>query len=483
MRRTKIIATLGPATDDPATLGRLISAGADVVRINFSHGGAGDRERQVRLVRTVAAEQGKYVAVLGDLQGPKIRIHRFRDGFVQLAEGDHFVLDSSLDPEAGSMEGVGVAYTPLSNDVVSGDVLLLDDGFITLTVESVVGSKVHCRVTQGGRLANNKGINKQGGGLSAPALTDKDREDIRRAAVLGVDWLAVSFVRCAEDLHDARAMLRASGSTALLVAKIERSEAITNLASIIDASDAVMVARGDLGVEMGYAGLTGLQKKILSLTRQRHKVAITATQMMESMIHSQVPTRAEVSDIANAVLDGTDAVMLSAETAVGEYPVKAVAAMSEVCIGAEAYYLTLGRPNHRNDDRFEGVDEAIAMAVMYTAAHLPVTAIIAFTESGSTPLWMSRIRSDIPIFAFTRHETTLRRVVMYRGVYPVAFAITGMDVEHGFQSVFHLLIRMGHVKVGDLVIVSKGELSGVAGKTNALQILRVTERDHRPGNS
>ncbi len=475
MRRTKIIATLGPATDDPVTLGKLIAAGADVVRINFSHGGAGDRERRVRMVREAADAAGKHVAVLGDLQGPKIRIQRFRDGPVQLKEGQPFILDSEMDPEGGSIEGVGVAYAPLSRDVGPGDVLLLDDGFITLTVERVAGSRIHCSVTQGGRLADNKGINKQGGGLSAPALTDKDREDVRRAAELGVDWLAVSFVRRAEDLHETRALLREAGSNAYLVAKIERAEALTNLESIIDASDAVMVARGDLGVEMGYAGLTGLQKKILKMTRHRHKVAITATQMLESMIHSQVPTRAEVSDIANAVLDGTDAVMLSAETAVGEYPVRAVATMSEVCIGAESYYLTLGRPNHRNDDRFQRSDEAIAMAAMYTANHLPVTAIIAFTESGSTPLWMSRIRSDIPIFAFTRHEATRRRVVMYRGVYPVAFDITHSEVERTYQEVFRLLLAKGHVRVGDLVIVTKGELTGVAGKTNAMQILSVTQ--------
>ena len=474
MRRTKIIATLGPATDDPETLGKLIAAGVDVVRINFSHGGAGDRERRVCMVREVAEQCGRYVAVLGDLQGPKIRIQRFRSGAVQLVEGQVFILDSNMDPDGGSVECVGVAYAPLARDVGPGDVLLLDDGFITLTVESVSGTRIHCRVTQGGRLADNKGINKQGGGLSAPALTDKDREDVRRAASLGVDWLAVSFVRSAEDLHEARALLREAGGTALLVAKIERAEAIANLESIIDASDAVMVARGDLGVEMGYAGLTGLQKKILKMTRQRHKVAITATQMMESMIHSQVPTRAEVSDIANAVLDGTDAVMLSAETAVGEYPVRAVTTMAEVCVGAESYYLTLGRPSHRNDDRFQGVDEAIAMSAMYTANHLPVTAIIALTESGATPLWMSRIRSDIPIFAFTRHESTRRRVVMYRGVYPVAFDITHADVEGIYQEVFHLLLAKNHVQVGDLVIVTKGELSGVAGKTNAMQILSVT---------
>jgi pyruvate kinase len=353
-------------------------------------------------------------------------------------------------------------------------VLLLDDGQITLRVTAVQGSRVQCTVVQGGKLSDKKGINRQGGGLSASALTDKDKEDIKLAARLGIDWLAVSFVRRAEDMEEARDLLRQAGGDGRLVAKIERAEALTNLESIIDASDAVMVARGDLGVEMGYAGLTGLQKKILKMTRTRHKVAITATQMMESMIKSQVPTRAEVSDVANAVMDGTDAVMLSAETAVGDHPVRAVTAMAEVCVGAEAYYLTLGRPSHRNDDRFERVDEAIAMAVMYTANHLPVQAIIALTESGSTARWMSRIRSDIPIFAFTRHEATRCRVNLYRGVYPVAFDVTHTDNARTYQEVFRVLIDMGHVKVGDLVILTKGELSGVSGRTNAFKILKVT---------
>jgi pyruvate kinase len=367
-----------------------------------------------------------------------------------------------------------VAYEALPGDVSPGDVLLLDDGFITLTVDRVEGTRIHTTVTQGGRLTDKKGINRQGGGLSAPALTDKDREDLLWAAKAGVDWLAVSFVRRAEDIEEARDILRKAGGHARLVAKIERAEALTNLESIIQASDAVMVARGDLGVEMGYAGLTGLQKKIIKMTRTGHKVAITATQMMESMIHSQVPTRAEVSDVANAVMDGTDAVMLSAETAVGQHPVRAVATMAEVCVGAEAYYLTLGRPSHRNEDRFERVDEAIAMAVMYTANHLPVQAIIALTESGSTALWMSRIRSDIPIFAFTRHEVTQRRVSLYRGVYPVAFDVTHTDNQRIYQEVFRTLIGMGHVREGDLVILTKGELTGVSGRTNSMKILRVT---------
>jgi pyruvate kinase len=473
MRRTKIIATLGPATDRPGVLADLITAGADVVRINCSHGSWEERGRQIRHLREVSEAAGKYVAVLGDLQGPKIRINRFRDGSVTLQEGQPFVLDTAMDPAGGTREGVGVAYDRLPEDVTAGDALLLDDGQLVLTVEKVEGTRVICTVIAGGELSDNKGINRQGGGLSAGALTAKDREDIRHAAAAGIDWLAVSFVRGAADMHEARELLRAAGGAGHLIAKIERAEAVANLEGIIEASDAVMVARGDLGVEMGYAGLTGLQKKILRLTRARHKVAITATQMMESMVHSRVPTRAEVSDVANAVMDGTDAVMLSAETAVGEHPVRAVAAMSEVCVGAETYQFSGGRPRDRADDQFEGVDEAIAMAVMYTANHLHPQAIVALTESGSTTLWMSRVRTDIPIFAFTRHEATRRRVQLYRGVYPVAFDITHAESSRVNQELIGVLRHMGAVEEGDLVIITKGDFKGVSGGTNSMKILRV----------
>jgi len=474
MRRTKIIATLGPATDKPGVLAELINAGVDIVRINCSHGSWEDRGRQIRMLREASAAAGKYVAILGDLQGPKIRINRFKGGRVRLAEGQRFVLDTAMDPAGGTEEGVGIAYERLPQDVTRGDTLLLDDGLITMTVERVEGTRVTCTVVGGGDLSDNKGINRQGGGLSAPALTAKDREDIRYAAGAGMDWLAVSFVRGPDDMHEARELLRKAGGTAHLVSKIERAEAIANLEAIIDASDAVMVARGDLGVETGYAGLTGLQKKILRLTRARHKVAITATQMMESMVHSRVPTRAEVSDVANAVMDGTDAVMLSAETAVGEFPVRAVAAMAEVCVGAESFQFSAGRPRDRADDRFEGVDEAIAMAVMYTANHLRPQAIVALTESGSTTLWMSRVRTDIPIFAFTRHELTRRRVQLYRGVYPVAFDITHSDPALVNQELIGVLRAMGHVEQDDLVIITKGDFTGVSGGTNSMKILRVS---------
>jgi pyruvate kinase len=474
MRRTKIIATLGPATDAPGVLEELIAAGVDVVRINFSHGSAADRARQIERLRAASAAAGKHVAVLGDLQGPKIRINRFQEGAVTLREGQRFVLDTAMDPKAGTVQGVGVAYERLPRDVLRGDSLLLDDGNIVLAVEEVEGTRIVCSVVVGGILSDNKGINRQGGGLSAPALTAKDKEDIRDAAQAGIDWLAVSFVRGPEDMHEARDLLRRAGGNGHLVAKIERAEAVANLEAIIDASEAVMVARGDLGVEMGYAGLTGLQKKIIRLTRARHKVAITATQMMESMVHSRMPTRAEVSDVANAVMDGTDAVMLSAETAVGEYPVRAVSAMSEVCIGAETYQVASSRPRDRGDDEFTSINEAVSMAVMYTANHLHPQAIVALTESGSTALWMSRVRSDIPIFAFTRHEATRRRVQLYRGVYPVVYDITHSDPGRVNEELLGVLRTMGHVEDGDLVIITQGEFTGVSGGTNSMKILRVS---------
>lgn len=475
MRRTKIIATLGPATDDQEVMVQLIEAGADVFRLNFSHGKREDHLRQIKMVREVSKRLDRQVAILGDLQGPKVRIDEFRNGPITLSEGQSFALDSSIEPDAGTEKNVGIAYDGLSKDVVPGDVLLLDDGQIVLSVDSVKGTRIACTVTAGGKLAGRKGINRLGGGLSAQALTDKDLEDVVTAAEYEVDWLAVSFVREPADVERARKCLREAGGEAHIVAKIERADAMENLEAIIDASDAVMVARGDLGVEMGYPALAGLQKKITRLTRDRHKVCITATQMMESMIRQQMPTRAEVSDVANAVMDGADAVMLSAETAIGDYPVKAVAAMAEVCLGAETYQLSAARMSrHRMADRFRHVDEAIAMAVMYTANHLAVHAIIALTESGSTPLWMSRIRSDIPIFAFTRTEMTQRRVALYRGVYPVAYDVTHTHTQPVIAEVCRILIDLGHVKPGDLVIFTKGALEGVAGGTNEMRILEVT---------
>lgn len=472
-RRTKIVTTLGPATDNPKVLAEMIRAGADVVRVNFSHGRFEDHAKRVHMVREAAASVGRYVGILGDLGGPKIRIDRFANGPIQLEEGAAFTLDTALDPNAGNQQAVGVSYKPLSRDVHPGDVLLLNDGLIVLEVKDVSGSRVVTTVLTGGELSNNKGLNRRGGGLSAGALTEKDREDIRAAAELGLDYLAVSFPKSAGDMVEARDLLRASGGHAKTVAKIERAEAIRNLEEIVKASDAVMVARGDLGVEVGYAELTGLQKRIIRAARQNYKAVITATQMMESMITNPVPTRAEVSDVANAVMDGTDAVMLSAESAVGKYPVKAVETMASVIKGAEKYQLEFSRARQRQDGEFHSTDQAIAMAVMYTANHLDVQAIVALTESGSTPLWMSRIRSDIPIYAFTRHEITRRRVTLYRGVYPVAFDVTHTDPNILYPSIFAQLNDLKLCAPGDLIIVTKGELSGVSGGTNSMKILEV----------
>jgi len=472
LRRTKIVATLGPATDDPNVLADMVRAGLDVARINFSHGARDDARRRIVAVREAARAVGRHVGILGDLSGPKIRIESFVDGKVVLGEGQPFALDVSLDPSAGNDREVGCAYKDLPRDVKPGDTLLLADGFIILKVRSVTGPRIDCEVLVGGELSNRKGLNKHGGGLSAPALTDKDLDDLKLAADLNVDFIAVSFARDASDVRRAQAELRKWRSTAHVVAKIERHEAIENLGQILTVADAVMVARGDLGVEMGYAELTGMQKTITAQALAANRVVITATQMMESMISSPVPTRAEVSDVANAVLDGTDAVMLSAETATGKYPVKAVQAMAHVIEGAEKYQL--GNPGVvRQEGEFSNTEEAIAKAVMYTANHIRVGAIVALTESGMTPLWMSRIRADIPIYAMTRQEATRGRVTLYRGVYPVLFDVTHSTPDRMTQAIFDKLLESRLVDVGDKVILTKGDLSGVQGGTNSLQILRV----------
>ena len=473
LRRTKIVATLGPATDDPIVLENMIRAGVDVLRINFSHGVTKDRAERVAKVRAVAKKIGRDVAIMGDLQGGKIRIESFVSSPIELIEGESFALDAAISPNAGSREAVGVGYSNLAKEVAEGDVLLLDDGRVVLDVEKISGTRVHCRVRHGGKLSDNKGVNRQGGGLSAPALTNKDRADIKIVAELGFDFLSISFARDAADIDEARSLLRHAGSEAHVVAKIERAEAVENIEDIIDASDVIMVARGDLAVEVGYAAMTGLQKALIRNARARNCVSITATQMLESMISQTTPTRAEVSDVANAVMDGTDAVMLSAETAVGRYPVQAVRTMSEVCVGAEKHEVFKRARNLRLEDAFDRVDEAIAIAAMFVANHLNVKGIIALTESGATTLWMSRLRSEIPIYAFTRHETTRRRVMLYRGVYPESIEIIHTDPAIMHQSVSDVLLRDGIMCPGDLALFTTGDLCGVAGQTNTLQIIEI----------
>ncbi|MBT8082460.1 MAG: pyruvate kinase [Gammaproteobacteria bacterium] len=474
MRRTKIVATLGPASGRRKTLRKMIRSGLDVARLNFSHGTADDHRARTRKLRDAAEDCGRDVGLLGDLQGPKIRVMRFENGSVHLDKGDAFFLDSALGIESGTKEGVGVALDTLHEDVREGDTLLLNDGLISLRVKRVDGTRVHTTVVDGGILSDHKGINLKGGGLSAHALTDVDRENIKLAAELEIDFLAVSFVRSGDDIREARRLFEEAGGTGLIVAKVERTEAIDNIDSIIEAADVIMVARGDLGVEMGYASLTGIQKSLIEKTRKAHKIVITATQMMESMIENPIPTRAEVSDVANAVIDGTDAVMLSGETAVGKYPNKAIKAMAEVCVGAEKYQAPQGAAR-RVEDQFTRVDEAIAMATMYTANHMDVGAIIALTESGSTTRWMSRVRSDIPIYALTAHKATKRRVALYRGVYSVDFDVDAHQPGYLYQDIFATLLSGGHVSVGELVVFTKGDLQGISGNTNVMIILRVPE--------
>lgn len=472
LQRTKIIATLGPACAKREVLQPMLAAGVDVVRVNFSHGTDEDHAKLIELARDCAEDLGKEIAVLADLQGPKIRIARFREQEVFLETGDSFTLDAAMSADAGTKTSVGIDYKALPNDVKAGDILLLDDGRVVLDVINVNGTKIVCVVKVGGRLSNNKGINRFGGGLSAKALTAKDRADLKIAVKLNADYIAISFPRSAEDILEARKLLNESGSQAGIVAKIERTEAVHALEEIIRVSDAIMVARGDLGVEIGDAELPAVQKRIIHLTREMNKTVITATQMMDSMITSPLPTRAEVFDVANAVLDGTDAVMLSAETATGAYPVAVIEAVARICRGAERHRIAqISR--HRMERQFNRSDEAIAMATMYTANHLNIKAIIALTESGSTPLWMSRIRSGIPIYALTPSQATQRRVCLYRGVYPVKFNIHKMLPDEVNQRAIGQLQKADIVKDGDLVIITRGDLLGVGGHTNMLKIVQV----------
>jgi len=470
IRRTKIVATLGPATDDPQVLDKLMEAGVDVVRLNFSHDLPEVHKKRAESARERAHAHGRHVGILVDLQGPKIRIGKFKNGPVQLVEGQKFIIDSDCPLDQGSTERVGTTYKQLVEDVTRGATLLLDDGRIVLWVDQVSGSEVICRVVIGGELSNNKGINRQGGGLSASALTDKDRADIKTAAAMNADYIAISFPRSAADVEEARSLLRAAGGSGGIVAKIERAEAIKAIEEIIEAADVLMVARGDLGVEIGDAAVPPIQKRIIKLARLQNKVTITATQMMESMIENPIPTRAEVSDVANAVLDGTDAVMLSAETAAGKYPVAAVAAMDRVCKVAEEQEVNLLQERRAAYQHVERVDQAIALATMYTANNLGVKAIAALTESGATALWMSRIASSVPIYALTGHPETRRKVTLYRGVYPVAFEITTSDHATLNREALDELRRRGTVREGDLVIITKGDLSGVKGGTNAMKV-------------
>ncbi|MFC1701133.1 pyruvate kinase [Pseudomonadota bacterium] len=474
IRRTKIIATLGPATDSPEVLRAVIAAGADVLRINLSHGTHQDQATRAAQVRVVARELNKEVAILADLRGPKIRLERFVGGSVELQTGDVFTLDVSDEPAPGTQSRVGVTYKGLAADVSIGDLLLLDDGLLTMRVMDVKATDIVCKVEAGGVLGDRKGVNVQGGGLSLPGIAQHDIEDIPRAAAMGADYLAVSFPRNADDMNEARLRLREAGSDARLVAKIERTEAINNLEEIIAASDAILIARGDLGVEIGDAELPGLQKLITTKSLEQNRLVITATQMMQSMVESPIPTRAEVLDVANSVFDGTDAVMLSAETAVGRHPQMVVEAMNRICLGAERYDDTRVNTDHLNV-QFHRIDQAIAMAAMYMAINVSVQAIVALTESGSTAQWLSRVRSGVPIFALSPLRDSRRRMALYRGVYPIAHDIPETDVEVSLVEGVRLLLQQGHIKVGDRIILTMGQHTQNEGGTNSLRLVQVGE--------
>ncbi|TVO60402.1 pyruvate kinase [Denitromonas ohlonensis] len=477
-RHTKIVATLGPASSDPTVLEAMVHAGVDVVRMNFSHGTAEDHIARANAIREVSARTRRPVGILADLQGPKIRVGKFADGKVTLKKDAAFILDATC--ELGDETRVGLDYPDLPGDVGPGDILLLDDGRLKVSVEKVIGTAIHCTVRVGGLLSNNKGINRQGGGLSAPALTAKDMDDVRTAAKIGVDFIAVSFPKSAADMYMARQLMRAAGGKALLIAKIERTEAVTNLEEILDASDGIMVARGDLAVEVGDAAVPALQKKMIRAAREKNKLTITATQMMESMITSPVPTRAEVSDVANAVLDGTDAVMLSAETAAGSFPVEVVEAMSRVCLEAEkSSEVTLDRDVLNRT--FTRIDQSIAMAAIWTAHHLKVKAIAALTQTGSTALWMSRLNSGVPIYALTPEKAARNQMTLYREVYPLLMSQPHQDRDMLLWEAERILIDQGVVTYGDLIVLTIGEPIGTAGGTNTLKIVRVGE--HTAPNS
>lgn len=470
-RKTKIVATLGPASDSPDVLSKLFHAGVNVVRINFSHGAADEHRQRVANVRQVAREVGHSIAVLADLQGPKIRIESFADDAVELENGQTFTLDTEMASEAGTNECVALHFKPLLADVKPGSQLMINDGAIALTVTEVDGPRIVTTVDVGGRLSGRKGVNLRGGGLSSGGLTEKDAQDIKLAAELEADFLAVSFVRGGADLHQARRMMTEAGGNARLCAKIERAEAIQTLDEIIGASDAVMVARGDLGVEIGDPELPGVQKRIIAQAREMNKLVITATQMMESMIENPTPTRAEVLDVANATLDGTDAVMLSAESAVGKYPVQTVEAMSQICRGAERESVK-DRAISGLASHFRRTDEAIGMATMYTARHMHADAIIALTESGTTAMLMSRQDTDIPIFALTQDERTEQYLALCRNVCPVHFKPSELNGVVPVNEAIACLKERGAITAGHRVLLTKGDFTGPGG-TNAMKIVTV----------
>jgi len=475
IRRTKIVATIGPASESPEILDKLVAAGVNVVRLNFSHGTPEEHRMRAHNVRAAAKNHGVYVGILADMQGPKIRIGKYKTGKTFLDVGQKYIIDGGLDLNEGDDERVGLTYKELVSDVESGARLLLNDGLIVMDVDHVIGQEIHCTVIVGGVLSNNKGINRAGGGLSAAALTEKDKEDIKTACSIGVDYIAISFPRHGEDMKYARSLVEAEGSHAGLVAKVERAEAVQdeNLQGIMEESDAVMVARGDLGVEIGDAAVPPVQKKMLRMAPKFNCPVIVATQMMESMCENPIPTRAEVNDCANAVLDGTDAVMLSGESAAGKYPVEAVLAMHRTCMETEKQKVLPS--SDTRGPRFPpiSIDECIARQAMDTAHFMDVKAIAAFTSTGNTALYMSRHLGDVPIYAVTNSARTLGRVTLFRNVIPLYMAQNygASDAPQATIDIQNKMVSEDLVNPHDLIIMTFGTPMGEAGGTNAMKII------------
>lgn len=472
MLKTKIVATLGPSTNDHQSLTNIVKAGVNVVRVNMSHGSHEEHENRIKLIRQVALEQNANIAIMADLQGPKIRVACFIEQRVLLEPGQTIILDPDFDKKMGTAEIVGLDYKELANDLTVDDILLLDDGKLRFKVIKIVDNKVHCEVIVGGKLSNNKGINKLGGGLTAEPITEKDLIDVKFACEKKLDWIALSFVRKGEDVKRLRDIISSYGHDAFIVSKIERKESLDYLDGIINESDALMVARGDLAVEIGFSALPGAQKKIIQRARELSKAVITATQMMESMIESTIPTRAEVLDVANSVLDGTDAVMLSAESATGRHPDKVVASMTEICINAESNidekHMVVNKKMITNR-----VDEAISLSAIFAAELLNISAVVAVTQSGSTPVWMSRSISSIPIFAVSKDQNTCNRLAMYRGVHPINIDFPTEDINSFTESVVSFLQANSYINKGEKILLTFGEELGVKGSANSIKIIEI----------
>jgi pyruvate kinase len=477
LRQTKIVATLGPSSKDPEILRAMLTAGVDVVRINFSHANASALQL-IASARQIAEELERPLAIMADLQGPKIRIGRFKNQSITLVNGQVFTLDCQALDQLGDEHSVSVAYPNLAHELILGDHLLLNDGLIELEVKQISGSKIRCLVIEGGLLTDFKGLNRKGGGLAARTLTKKDKQDLCIAIKAEVDYIGLSFVKDAKDIHRARALLNKLGAPKIhIIAKIERAEALDNLTEIIQEADAIMVARGDLGVEIGAAEVPAIQKYIIEQTRRLDKVVITATQMMESMINNPQPTRAEVSDVANALLDGTDAIMLSAETASGRFPINVLHMANKICLSTEKharfYYDILPESCH-----YQRADQAIAVATTHTANHFPIQAIVTLTESGDTALWISRKHSTVPIIAVSANKRTIGRLCLFRNVFPVFMNYHQFAKKALNQKVLNELIRLDHIENKGFILLTRGRIIGTPGGTNCMEIIKLEDSQH-----